>query len=126
MKYKFENYTLDTERRELRCNGIIQSVEPQVLDLLHFLIKNCDRVVSRENILVVSRENIFQAVWGGRIVSDEVLSTRINAARKAIGDDGTQQRLIKATAFASLPLSARPKRKRMPRSSCRLVSSPWL
>jgi hypothetical protein len=48
MKYKFENYTLDTERRELRCNGIIQSVEPQVLDLLHFLIKNCDRVVSRE------------------------------------------------------------------------------
>jgi DNA-binding winged helix-turn-helix (wHTH) protein/tetratricopeptide (TPR) repeat protein len=87
MKYKFENYTLDTERRELRCNGIIQSVEPQVLDLLHFLIKNCDRVVSRENI--------FQAVWRGRIVSDEVLSTRINAARKAIGDDGTQQRLIK-------------------------------
>jgi len=118
MKYKFENYTLDTERRELRCNGIIQSVEPQVLDLLHFLIKNCDRVVSREDI--------FQAVWRGRIVSDEVLSTRINAARKAIGDDGTQQRLIKATAFASLPLSARPKRKRMPRSSCRLVSSPWL
>ena len=50
MKYKFENYTLDTERRELRCNGIIQSVEPQVLDLLHFLIKNRDRVVSRENI----------------------------------------------------------------------------
>ena len=87
MKYKFENYTLDTERRELRCNGIIQPVEPQVLDLLHFLIKNCDRVVSRENI--------FQAVWRGRIVSDEVLSTRINAARKAIGDDGTQQRLIK-------------------------------
>src|SRR5215472_7369226 len=87
MKYKFENYTLDTERRELRCNGIIQSVEPQVLDLLHFLIKNCDRVVSRENI--------FQVVWRGRVVSDEVLSTRINAARKAIGDDGIQQRLIK-------------------------------
>src|SRR5262249_23414215 len=69
MKYKFENYTLDTERRELRCNGIIQSVEAQVLDLLHFLIKNCDRVVSRENI--------FQAVWRGRIVSDEVLRLRL-------------------------------------------------
>jgi TolB-like protein/tetratricopeptide (TPR) repeat protein len=87
MKYKFENYTLDIERRELRCDGIIRSVEPQVFDLLHFLIKNCDRAVSREDI--------FQTVWRGRIVSDAVLSTRINAARMAIGDDGTQQRLIK-------------------------------
>jgi DNA-binding winged helix-turn-helix (wHTH) protein/tetratricopeptide (TPR) repeat protein len=87
MKYKFENYTLDVERRELRCDGIIRSVEPQVFDLLHFLIKNCDRAVSREDI--------FQAVWHGRIVSDAVLGTRINAARMAIGDDGTQQRLIK-------------------------------
>jgi DNA-binding winged helix-turn-helix (wHTH) protein len=87
MKYKFENYTLDEERRELLCDGIIRSVEPQVFDLLHFLIKNADRVVSRENI--------FQAVWRGRIVSDAVLGTRINAARRAIGDDGTQQRLIK-------------------------------
>ena len=87
MKYKFENYTLDVERRELRCDGIIRSVEPQVFDLLHFLIKNCERVVSREDI--------FQAVWRGRIVSDAVLGTRINAARIAIGDDGTQQRLIK-------------------------------
>src|SRR6516165_1811584 len=87
MKYKFENYTLDVERRELRCDGIIRSVEPQVFDLLHFLIKNCDRAVSREDV--------FQAVWHGRIVSDAVLGTRINAARMAIGDDGTQQRLIK-------------------------------
>ena len=87
MKYKFENYTLDVERRELRCDGIIRSVEPQVFDLLHFLIKNRDRVVSREDI--------FQAVWRGRIVSEAVLGTRINAARIAIGDDGTQQRLIK-------------------------------
>jgi DNA-binding winged helix-turn-helix (wHTH) protein len=87
MKYKFENYTLDVERRELHCDGVMRSVEPQVFDLLHFLIKNSDRVVSRKNI--------FQAVWRGRIVSDAVLGTRINAARRAIGDDGTQQRLIK-------------------------------
>jgi DNA-binding winged helix-turn-helix (wHTH) protein len=87
MKYKFENYTLDVERRELHCDGIIRSVEPQVFDLLHFLIKNSDRAVSREDI--------FQAVWRGRIVSNAVLGTRINAARRAIGDDGTQQRLIK-------------------------------
>ena len=56
MKYKFENYTLDTERRELRCNGIIRSVEPQVLDLLHFLIKNCDRVVSESLPYIHDRE----------------------------------------------------------------------
>jgi DNA-binding winged helix-turn-helix (wHTH) protein len=87
MKYKFENYTLDVERRELHCDGILRPVEPQVFDLLHFLIKNSDRVVSRENI--------FRAVWRGRIVSDAVLGTRINAARQAIGDDGIQQRLIK-------------------------------
>jgi len=87
MKYKFENYTLDVERRELHCDGIILSVEPQVFDLLHFLIKNSDRVVSREDI--------FQAVWRGRTVSDAVLGTRINAARRAVGDDGSQQRLIK-------------------------------
>ena len=48
MKYKFENCTLDVERRELHCDGVIRSVEPQVFDLLHFLIKNSDRVVSRE------------------------------------------------------------------------------
>jgi DNA-binding winged helix-turn-helix (wHTH) protein len=90
MKYKFENFTLDVERRELRCDGITRPVEPQVFDLLHFLIKNCDRVVSRENI--------FDVVWRGRIVSDGVLGTRINAARKAIGDDGTQQRLIRTSA----------------------------
>ena len=77
MKYKFESYTLDVERRELRCDGIIRSVEPQVFDLLHFLIKNRNRVVSREDI--------FQAVWRGRIVSEAVLGTRINAARIAIG-----------------------------------------
>src|SRR6516164_7905100 len=87
MIYKFENYTLDVERRELHRDGIIRSVEPQVFELLHFLIKNSDRVVSRENI--------FRAVWRGRIVSDAVLGTRINAARRAIGDDGIQQRLIK-------------------------------
>lgn len=87
MKYNFENCTLDVENRELYCDGRVRPVEPQVFDLLHFLVKNRDRVVNRENI--------FQTVWRGRIVSDAVLSTRINAARRAIRDDGTQQRLIK-------------------------------
>jgi len=87
MKYKFESYTLDVERRELHCDEIIRPVEPQVFDLLHFLIKHRDRVVSRESI--------FEAVWRGLKVSDAVLGTRINAARQAIGDSGDEQRLIR-------------------------------
>lgn len=90
MAYSFEGYTLDVERRELRCGGELRHVEPQVFDLLHFLIANRERVVSRDEI--------FQAVWHGRIVSDAVLSSRLNAVRAAIGDDGTQQRLIR-TAY---------------------------
>ena len=87
MIYQFENCSLDTVRRELRCNGDLRSVEPQVFDLLQFLIEN------RES--VVSRDDIFRTVWRGRIVSDSVLSTRVNAARQAVNDDGTQQRLIR-------------------------------
>lgn len=87
MQYKFENYVLDVQTHELRCNGALRAVEPQVFDLLHFLIANRERMVSRDEI--------FRAVWRGRIVSDSVLGTRINAVRQAIGDDGTQQRLIR-------------------------------
>jgi DNA-binding winged helix-turn-helix (wHTH) protein/tetratricopeptide (TPR) repeat protein len=85
--YHFENYELDIEQRELRRDGNLCPIEPQVFNLLHFLIQNHERVVRRDDI--------FQAVWQGRIVSESVLSTRINAARKAIGDDGKQQRLIR-------------------------------
>src|SRR5262245_9387964 len=87
MVYRFENCVLDIGRRELRRAEIVCPIEPQVFDLLHVLIANRDRVVSRDEI--------FRTVWQGRIVSDSVLGNRINAARKAIGDDGTQQRLIR-------------------------------
>jgi DNA-binding winged helix-turn-helix (wHTH) protein len=87
LEYKFENYVLDLQRRELRCAGVLRPVERQVFDLLQFLIENRDRVVSRDEI--------FRAVWRGRIVSDSVLGTRINAVRQAINDNGTQQRLIR-------------------------------
>ena len=85
--YSFDEFCLDTERRELRGPTGLVSLEPQVFDLLAFLLGNRDRVVSKDDIMA--------AVWGGRIVSDSALTTRINAARNAIGDSGDAQRFIK-------------------------------
>ena len=87
MLYFFENFVLDPARRELRCGNALIAVQPQVFDLLEYLVTNRDRVVSKDDIL--------QAVWGGRTVSEFALTTRINATRAAIGDDGDQQRLIR-------------------------------
>lgn len=104
LQYEFGNYVLDVQKRELRRNNALRPVEPQVFDLLHFLIENRERVVSRDEI--------FRAVWRGRIVSDSVLGTRINAVRQAIGDDGTRQRLIRTIRGSGFrfvgPVSAHP------------------
>src|SRR5215471_839899 len=83
----FEDYSVDRDRRELRRGGCLQHVEPQVFDLLLFLIDNRGRVVSREDLLA--------SVWRGRNVSESTLASRINAARRAVGDAGEQQRLIR-------------------------------
>ena len=87
MLFWFEDYALDTDRRELRRGSALLSMEPQVFDLLEFLVRNRDRVVSKDDLLA--------SVWGGRIVSDSTLASRINAARRIIGDTGEQQRLIR-------------------------------
>lgn len=87
MKFIFVDHVLDTERRELRRGSNAISVEPQVFDLLVHLLKNRERVVGKEDLIA--------SVWGGRSVSDSTLTSRINAARKAIGDSGEGQRLIK-------------------------------
>ena len=87
MLFQFEDYSLDTDRRELRRGSVQVSVEPQVFDLLEYLIRNRERVVSKDDLLA--------SVWRGRIVSDSTLASRINAARRAIGDDGEGQRLIR-------------------------------
>lgn len=87
MIYEFRNFVLDTGRRELWQGGALVAVEPQVFDLLTFLIGARDRVVSRDDIL--------DAVWHGRIVSEATLSSRLNAARTSIGDTGAEQRLIR-------------------------------
>src|SRR5262249_55337502 len=83
----FENYSIDRRRRELRRGPSLQHVESQVFDLLLFLIDNRERVVSREDLLA--------SVWGGRTVSESTLDSRINAVRRAVGDTGEQQRLIR-------------------------------
>ena len=87
MRYLFEDYTLDAERRELHRGADIVPVAPQVFDLLEYLIRNRKRVVSKDDLI--------NAVWNGRSVSDAALTTRLNAARCAIGDSGGEQRLIK-------------------------------
>jgi TolB-like protein len=92
--YLFNDFVLDPDRRELRRGDHAIAAEPQVFDVLEFLIRHRDRVVSRDDLL--------EAVWHGRIVSDATLSSRISAARSAIGDTGEEQRLIRTIARKGL------------------------
>jgi TolB-like protein len=90
VQFHFSDHTLDTDRRELRRGGTPVAVEPQVFDLLTYLLQNRERVVSKDDL--------FASVWGGRIVADSTLASRINAARKAVGDSGEEQKLIRTIA----------------------------
>ena len=90
MQFSFENYCLDADRRELKRGAELIAVGPKVFDLLLFLVQNREQVVTREDLL--------QAVWGGRIVSESTLTSHINAVRKAIADTGKEQRLIRTVA----------------------------
>jgi pimeloyl-ACP methyl ester carboxylesterase/DNA-binding winged helix-turn-helix (wHTH) protein len=90
VQFVFGDYALDVSRRELRQGSGLIAVEPQVFDLLVYLVQNRDRVVSKDDLL--------QAIWGGRIVSESTLTSRINAARRAVGDSGEQQALIRTIA----------------------------
>jgi len=85
--FAFGDHELDIERRELRHGGVPVAIEPQVFDLLVHLIRNRDRVVSKDDLI--------ETIWGGRIVSESAVTTRLNAARKAVGDTGAAQRLIR-------------------------------
>lgn len=87
MIYRFGNCELDTARHELRVDGRPRATEPQVFDLLRHMVENRGRLISRDELV--------EAVWQGRIVSDAAISARINAARQAVGDDGTRQKVIR-------------------------------
>ena len=90
MEFSFGEQVLDVDRRELRRRGELIELEPQVFDLLVYLVRNRERVVSKDDLL--------QSVWGGRIVSESTLISRINAVRKAVGDDGRSQRVIRTVS----------------------------
>jgi DNA-binding winged helix-turn-helix (wHTH) protein len=99
MRFLFGDYALDVERRELRRGPELVALAPQVFDLLVFLIRQRDRVVSKDDLIA--------GIWGGRIVSESTLTTRINAARKAIGDSGARQETIRTLARKGLRLLLR-------------------
>ncbi len=90
MQFIFSDHRLDTERRELYRGSERIALEPQVFDLLVYLLLNRERVVSKDDL--------FASVWGGRVVSESTLTSRINAARKAVGDSGEDQKLIRTVA----------------------------
>lgn len=87
MRFRFGEFQLDDKRFALSGPAGPVHVEPQVFGLLHHLIVNRDRVVSKEELL--------DAVWGDRFVSESALTSRVKAARRAVGDDGQAQRVIK-------------------------------
>ncbi|KRB89968.1 winged helix-turn-helix domain-containing tetratricopeptide repeat protein [Noviherbaspirillum sp. Root189] len=90
MRFMFENCVLDLDRRELLRASQVVATAPQVFDLLAYLAKHRERVVSRDELI--------DAVWSGRIVSESTLASHINAVRKAVGDSGEQQRVIRTVA----------------------------
>ena len=119
MRYRLGDLELDTEQFELRAGGAALAVEPQVIAVLQLLVEQRHRLVSKDDLIA--------QVWGGRIVSDAAIASRIKSARAALGDDGAGQRLIRtihgrgfryvgdvveqappAAATAPLPAPARP------------------
>src|SRR5438105_3616400 len=90
MKFFFSNQVLDTDTRELSRENMPVSLEPQVFDLVVHLMENRDRVVSKDELIA--------KIWHGRHVAESTLTSRINAARKAVGDSGSAQALIRTIA----------------------------
>src|ERR1700739_2377305 len=88
--FRFGDHVLDIERRELRRGAELVALEPQVFDLLVYLVRNRGRVVSKHDLI--------DGVWGGRTVSDSALTTRLNAARRAVNDSGAAQQVIRTVA----------------------------
>lgn len=100
--YQFGRCVIDSDKHQLLVSGIRRHIEPQVFDLLLHLIEQDGEVVSQEALI--------ESVWHGRVVSDSAISVRINAARKAVGDDGSRQAIIKTVPRRGFRLVADIKR----------------
>jgi TolB-like protein/DNA-binding winged helix-turn-helix (wHTH) protein len=87
VRFRFGDYALDTDTRELKRGPELIYLAPKVFDLLAYLVQNRERVATRDDLL--------KFVWSGRIVSDSTLTSHINAVRKAIGDSGGEQQLVR-------------------------------
>src|SRR6478752_9945534 len=87
MKYRFSDFEIDLDQQELRREGVSVHIEPQVFDLIVHLVRNHDRVVSKDELI--------DTVWNGRAISEAAFSSRINGARRVLGDNGTDQLFIR-------------------------------
>jgi TolB-like protein/DNA-binding winged helix-turn-helix (wHTH) protein len=87
MKYRFSDFEIDLGQQELRREGVSVHIEPQVFDLIVHLVRNHDRVVSKDELI--------DTIWNGRVISEAAFSSRINGARRALGDNGTDQLFIR-------------------------------
>lgn len=112
----FEDFTIDADRRELRRGGLPIALGPQVFDLLLYLIER--------RAFVVSKDDLIQAVWRGRIVSDSTLTSHVNALRKALGDTGKQQRLIRTLPRKGIRFVGEVRAAQMPSQVPAVVASP--
>jgi len=99
MLFRFGDFELDTTRVELRSGGDAVPVEPQVFALLALLVENRERLVSRDEII--------EKVWDGRVVSEAAVASRIKSARQALGDDGKAQRCIRTIHGQGLAIRGR-------------------
>lgn len=89
-KYKFDDYVLDPDQHSLMRSGTLVSIEPKVFDLLLLLVKNAGELISRDTLI--------DLVWQGRIVSDSAISACVAAVRRAVGDNGESQAIIRTVA----------------------------
>jgi TolB-like protein len=87
LDFRFAGFEIDVARQELRRAGAVVHIEPQVFDLIVYLIQHRERIVSKDELI--------EAIWQGRFVSEAALSSRISAARRALGDSGNNQSLIR-------------------------------
>jgi len=116
MRYRFGQCEIDFDLQELRFDGEPRPIEPQVFSLIAYLIDNRDHVVSKDDLI--------EAVWDGRIVSDAALSSRISAARQAVGDSGQAQAIIRTVARRGFRFVAAVDEAGSPADGAPAVASP--